>query len=149
MKEYRINEFTLAIIPYGEKESICYEIDDCMIIKNKPNYIINKNCLNFGSSIQGRRNFTEDVTGYIYKAPILVKEENNLIFFPTYSPRNKNCGWLNLNNIESTYYDNLKKVTKVTFNSGLVLEFNISLNIINNQIFRASRLEKKVRKNYA
>lgn len=149
IKDYKINERTLAIIPLGEKFSICYELDDYLIIRRRPNSIICRNCLNYGSSIQGRRNFTEVETGYTYKAPILVKEDKNLIFFPTISPRKKNCGWLNLNNIDSTNYDVQKKVTKVKFNSGLELEFDISLNIINNQILRATRLESKLRRNYA
>lgn len=149
MNNYRINEFTLAIVPHGEFESICYEIDDRLIIKKKPNYIISKNCINFGSSMEGRRNYTNYATGYTYKAPILVHEEKKLIFFPTTSPRKKDCGWINYNNVEKTYYDTNKRVTKVKFNNGLILEFNVSLNIINNQIFRASRLDHVIRKKYA
>ena len=108
MNNYRISEFTLAIVPHGNNESICYEIDDKIIVKKKTNFIISKNCINFGSSMSGRKDFTEHLTGYIYKAPILVHEEKKLIFFPTASTRNKDCSWINLDNIDYTYYDNDK-----------------------------------------
>jgi competence protein ComK len=149
MQYYRINEFTLAIIPHGNDESVCYEIDDRMVVRNNPNYIINKNCINFGSSLEGRRSYTEYSTGYVYKAPILVHEEKKIIFFPTSSPRNKQCAWINLANVEDAYYDVNKKVTKVLFSNGLVLDFKVSLNIINNQIFKALKLEKSLSKKYA
>lgn len=148
MNNYRISEFTLAIVPHGNNESICYEIDDKIIVKKKTNFIISKNCINFGSSMSGRKDFTEHLTGYIYKAPILVHEEKKLIFFPTSSTRNKDCSWINLDNIDYTFYDEEKRTTKIVFINGLVLDFNISLNIINNQIYRATRLEHNLKKIY-
>lgn len=147
MKTYKINANTLMIIPYKEKYSLIIEKDKDFIIETRPNNIIKKNCVIYGSNFNGRLKSTELLTGYTYKAPILLKEEGNLIFFPTSSPRLSSCSWINFNNIDDTYYDKKKRVSIVIFTCGKSMEINTSLNIINNQIFRATRLDHNIRKN--
>lgn len=146
MRDYRINSNTLAIIPYGNKKSLVYENTTKLIIDRRPNFIINKNCIYHGSSIDGRLQGTLALTGYSYKAPILVREDGNIIFFPTASPRLKKCCWINLNNLKDYYEDEYTKTSFISFNSNTLIEILASFNIINNQVLRATRLDAQIRK---
>lgn len=141
MQKYIINNNTLAIIPCGDDVSLVYEGEEVFVVNDKPNNIIKKNCLRFGSTLGGRQKGTESMTGSSYKVPIIVSESEKLIFFPTSSPRLKSVAWINLMNVDKTYYNFLKKVSVISFNNGIILEFDVSLNIINNQIFKSMRLE--------
>ena len=84
------------------------------------------------------------MTGVTHKAPILVEDSHNLIFFPTSSPRLNDCSWISLNNIESyTPYDD---ESLIRFNNNLILQVAASNKIINNQVLRATRLESVINK---
>ena len=84
------------------------------------------------------------VTVISYKAPIIVKEEENIIFFPTCSPRLKECSWINAGNISNIYKK--KDRCLVEFYNKETLEFDISYNIMNNQLSKSLLLEKKFKK---
>lgn len=147
MKDYIINSDTLAIIPCENNMSLVYEGDKIIIVNCKPNNIIKMNCLMNGSTLLGRQKGTENMTGDVYKVPIVVRESDSLIFFPTSSPRLKSVSWINLNNIDRTYYDKINRLSVIIFINSVRVEFNVSLNIINNQIFRATRLEHNLWRN--
>ncbi len=146
MKEYEISKDTLAIIPIGDKKSKIMEKDCSFIIDNSPNNIMDESCKYYGSSINGRQKGTLDLTGISYKAPIIVQEENNIIFFPTTSPRLKRCCWISVNNIESYYYDFEKNMCIIIFDNNDKLEIDISYCILNNQILKSHRLESIINK---
>lgn len=147
MKDYIINSDTLAIIPCENNMSLVYEGERVIIVNNKPNNIIKMNCLMNGSTLLGRQKGTENMTGDVYKVPIVVREKDSLIFFPTSSPRLKSVSWINLNNIDRAYYDKINRLSVILFINSVRVEFNVSLNIINNQIFRATRLEHNLWRN--
>lgn len=147
MKDYVINADTLAIIPCENNMSMVYEGEKIIIVNSKPNNIIKMNCLRNGSTLSGRQKGTENMTGDVYKVPIVVRESDSLIFFPTSSPRLKSVSWISLNNIDRTYYDKVNCLSIVIFMNSVKVEFNVSLNIINNQIFRATRLEHNLWRN--
>ena len=144
MKNYEINEKTLAVLPFGRNKTIVYEGHDCFILEEKVNKVMDKSCRYYGSSIEGRQKGTSTLTGLTYKVPIIVSEENNIIFFPTSSPRLKDCSWISLNNI-NRYFDKEDKIL-IEFLNRETIEIPISYNILNNQILRASRLESTIRK---
>ncbi|MCH5166811.1 MAG: competence protein ComK [Erysipelotrichales bacterium] len=146
MVDYTINSKTLAIIPCDNNKSIVYEADEIFIINKRPNVIVNINCIKNGSTIDGRQKSAEKLVGSNYKCPILISEKENLIFFPTCSTRLKEVAWVNLSNISKVHYNKLKKVTVIEFTNGILIDFNVSLNIINNQILRSTKLEHYLRK---
>ena len=117
VKNYEISKDTLAVIPIGEKKSKIIEKNNSYIVEQRPNRIMDSSCRYYGSSINGRQKGTSSLTGITYKAPIIVQEEGNLIFFPTTSPRLKKCCWVSLNNIESYYYDFEKKTCVIIFDN--------------------------------
>ena len=138
MKNYMINNNTLAILPLGDTYSIVYEDNVSKIVKTRPNNIINYNCKMHGSSLEGRLKGTENLTGYSYKAPVSIN--NDLLFFPTTSPRLKECSWINL-------YNKFERTTQIVFNNNKYIDFRISKNILNNQILKASFLDAKLKRN--
>lgn len=145
MKDYEINDDTLAIIP-GEDiwDSIVME-DDCDYdINLKPLEIVDYSCKYFGSSYEGRKIGAGEILRSGYKLPIVVEDTNNLIFFPTTSPLAEDCSWISLKNIKS--YDKLdNSKTRIEFKNGKTIIVDISYNSFNNQVMRASRLESIIR----
>ena len=146
MKNYSISKKTLAIIPCGEKKSLVYEEDDCFLVDSKPNKIMDFNCKYYGSSMNGRIKGTDSLIGISYKAPIIVEENNPIVFFPTTSPRLKQCAWISLNNIDKYYFDKDQNKSIVQFLNEESLEFSLSYNVLNNQILKANRLDYVLRK---
>lgn len=136
---YRINTRTLAIIPISKKKSKVYEQDEVFIVNKSANKIIAENCTYYGSSYQGRKKATMELIGVTHKPPILIEEFNNLVFFPTASPRLTDCGWISLYNYES--YKPYDENSIICFRNNLKLQVNVSNKIIDNQVLRATRLE--------
>ncbi|MFA5602316.1 MAG: competence protein ComK [Bacilli bacterium] len=144
MGEYEISNNTLAIIPIGYSKSKVLETTEEFIVNLSPFEIINNSCKYFGSSYSGRHDGTKNLIGVSHKAPIIIEETTELIFFPTMSPRIPNCYWISLNKVK----DFIKNITnsKVIFENGIELELNISFNSLTNQILRATRLESVLKK---
>ncbi len=139
MKEYLINDNTLALIPLGKKKTIIYEDHDCYIIDEKINKIMDSNCQYYGSSLAGRTKKTNDMTGQSYKAPIIVSEKKPTVFFPTCSPRLKDCAWINASNIDKI--KELDDKCQIEFLNEESLEIDETYRIINNQYLRSLSLK--------
>ncbi|MBE6161058.1 MAG: competence protein [Firmicutes bacterium] len=142
MSEYEINEDTLALISLDEKTKV-FEKGKSFVVNKQVFEIMEDSCEYFGSSLSGRQKGTEKLIGVSYKAPIIVEESKNIIFFPTASPRLKNCSWISLNNLERYYSKNKKLVLE--FKNKQKIMINTSYGIIDNQILRATRLESVLR----
>ncbi|MFA7688946.1 MAG: competence protein ComK, partial [Bacilli bacterium] len=100
MGEYEISNNTLAIIPIGYSKSKVLETTEEFIVNLSPFEIINNSCKYFGSSYSGRHDGTKNLIGVSHKAPIIIEETTELIFFPTMSPRIPNCYWISLNKVK-------------------------------------------------
>ena len=143
MNNYEINKGTLAIIPVGENLSTVIEEDNIINITKPSQEIIEESCKFFGSSYEGRLEGTKKILGFNYKIPIIIEESNDIIFFPTSSPRNSDCHWISLNQIQNIKKN--KKTTKIIFKTGQEISLNISYYSLENQIFRATRLQSIIR----
>ena len=104
MSEYEINDDTLAIIPIDEYRSKVIEKSRSFIVEQPPMRIIDKSCRYFGSSYQGRFLGTKNLIGISHKAPIIIEETREIIFFPTNSPRQYNCAWISLKNLQNLQF---------------------------------------------
>lgn len=147
MKRYKITSSTLALVPLNRFKTVVYENHDYFIIDNKVNSVISENCEYYGSSFNGRLKGTYALVGYSYKAPIVVAENSSMIFFPTSSPRVRDCSWINLANIDSI--SDINKATKIKFSNGEEITIDTSYNIIKNQYYKSLSLDNalKNRKN--
>lgn len=144
MFNYEINKETLIILPFEKKHSKIIENDNEFIVYQSPTKIIDNSCRFFGSSYEGRFEGTKHLLGFSRKAPIIIEESKSIIFFPTTSPRLDNCIWISLNNIENYYKKD--NHTIIIFSTGKKVKIDLSFNIFENQLLRATRLESILRK---
>lgn len=139
LKSYEINNETLAIIPISNKISKVIEEEEEFLISKKTFEIIDDSCKFFGSSYKGRYEGTKYLTGLSYKAPIVVEETKDIIFFPTTSPRMEDCHWICLNKISKYQRDGHN--SKIVFKNGIELLLDMSYSSLENQIMRSTLLE--------
>ena len=144
LNDYFINKSTCAIIPIEKEVSRVIELEDVFIVSKSTKDIIEESCKYFGSSYDGRIEGAKDILKMSYKLPIVIEDFNNIIFFPTSSPRFDDCYWLCLNNIKSYVKDG--KYSKVDFVNGDVFNLDVSYYSLENQIFRATMLSSLIRK---
>ncbi len=97
----------------------------------------------FWKFIYGRHEGTKSVLGINYKSPIVVEESNEIIFFPTASPRVEECHWISLKHVDKFEKNGLK--TKILFKNGQELNLNVSYGSLENQLLRATRLQSIMR----
>ena len=121
IKDYTITKDTLASMPFNEIDSLVYEKNNIFIVKMRPNKVIKSNCQLNGSSLEGRLDGTKYLTGYSYKAPILIKEDENIIFFPTSSIRLKDVAWISLNNLKTCYFDSTTNICNIIFYNNVII----------------------------
>lgn len=81
MKDYEINEETLAIMPDDVWSSMVLEDDFKYEVNKTPLEILDYSCKYFGSSYPGRKDGSKDILNSSYKLPILVEDTRNIIFF--------------------------------------------------------------------
>lgn len=138
VNSYEINGNTLAIIPIAKNKCRVFEVDNEIIVNKNAKDIIDDSCKYFGSSYSGRFEGTKKILGVSYKSPIIIEESREIIFFPTNSPRNSNCSWISLNNIED--YLKHDEKTLVNFKNGNTIDLEVSLGSFENQMIRSIRL---------
>ena len=138
--DYEITYDTQIIMPIKNNCSKVIEKEEKLTIQNTTLEIMEHSCEYFGSSYEGRKNGTKKLLGITHKAPIIVEESRKIIFFPTTSPENDECIWINLESIEN-YYKVSPKKSSIKFKNGEIVEINISYGSLSNQILRATRLK--------
>ncbi len=143
LEGYEINNSTIAIISLKKGRSRIIEENDEFVVTKDSTEIINDSCKFFGSSYSGRFEGTKNLIGINYKAPIIIEESREIIFFPTSSPRFQNCNWICLKKIHNIEKDN--KRTVLHFKNGSRLILDVSYHSIENQILRSTLLESKIR----
>ena len=143
--EYEINKGTLAIMPNNIDESLVYEDDERFLIHQSPFQIMEESCKYFGSTYEGRKDSAKAILGAEYKVPVIVEDTDNLIVFPTTSPRSEDCIWISLKRIK--YFEKIDSInTKVIFDNNMEIIVPVSYRTLENQISRASRLDFMMRK---
>lgn len=140
---YIINKNTEALVPMGNHTKIL-EKNKMFIIKDIPVNIIADNCILNGSTLEGRQKGSGSLLGSNYKPPIIINNSKEIILIPTHSSRNKSCVWINLSAI-AYYRKNIKNKTIIEFLNKEKIEIDISFNIFDKQVLRATRLESAIR----
>jgi len=143
IEEYEINPNTMMIMPiqYGSKiYSQVWELEDIIVSPFRPIDIIRTSCRYFGSSYEGRKEGTAQLTGITHKAPITIDPTNFIYFFPTTSANNSKCIWLSLEHIQFHRKADAKN-TQIIFKNKQHLSIPISHNSFNNQLLRTALLK--------
>ncbi len=143
-EEYYINEDTLVIIPIGKNKAKVYDLNGTYLIKKSVFEIVNISCQYYGSSYTGRYIGAKKLLSMDYKLPIIIDEVKETVIFPTSSPKLDSCCWICVNNIDN--YEKVKKNSKIKFIDGSIIEFDISLNSLENQIMRATMLLMRLKR---
>jgi len=91
---YEVNMDTLYVFPIDKDSCKVVEVEDEYHIDAKTYQVMEHSCMYFGSSLNGRLLGSKDMLGSIYKAPIVVEESQNLIFFPTTYPNSNQNIWI-------------------------------------------------------
>ena len=125
MKDYEINDETLAIMPDDLWNSMVLEDDYKYEVNKTPLEILDYSCKYFGSSYPGRKDGSKDILNSSYKLPILVEDTRNIIFFPTSSPLDDSCIWISLSNIKD-YKKVDKNKTEILFKNN-IQDYNIKI----------------------
>jgi len=142
VENYEINTETLALIALKNKTEI-FEENNHFFVDKLANEIMEESCAYFGSSLAGRQKGTEHLIGVSYKAPVIVEESKEMIFFPTSSPRKEDCSWISLQKINKYFRAGDKMV--IEFKNGSRVVLDLSFGILDNQVLRATRLESVLR----
>ena len=137
MENYLINEKTLAII---SNDLITKVIEEKAILTiNKSSLsIIDESCKYYFSSFHGRCESTKYLLNINCKVPIIISESKQIIFFPTNSPYDKKCIWLNYDYVNKFYEE--EKYINVILKNDYLIKTNITARVLNNQILKTSRL---------
>ncbi len=142
VENYEINSSTLALIALKNKTEV-FEENDHFFVDKLANEIMEDSCAYFGSSLAGRQKGTEKLIGISYKAPVIVEESSEMIFFPTKSPRQESCSWIALSKINQ--YSRIGDKMLIEFKNGSRVVLSMSYGILDNQVLRATRLESVLR----
>lgn len=137
-ENYEINDDTLLLLPINEEITKVVEISSSFFVNKKVKDIIDDSCKFFGSSYTGRYEGSKNLIGMNYKLPIIIEETRDIVFFPTCSPRQKECSWVSLNNINN--YKRNDKKTLVQFRSNVTLDIDMSYGSFENQVLRSNML---------
>jgi competence protein ComK len=102
---YLPTERTIALFPAKQidYETIALEENRKIFIKKPAFEIIQKACIRYGASYEGRRNAVVELTGYKQKVPIPISIHKNIYTFPTHSPKNYECIWLFTKHIQAAF----------------------------------------------
>lgn len=144
VEEYFINEDTLYLIPVDNKKTIIYDITGEYTINKKILDVVDDSCQYYGSSYNGRYVSAKKILDMNYKLPIIIDEVKEVVLFPTCSPKLENCIWICINNIDN--YEGNSKKSLITFTNKQKYEIHISINVLENQILRATMLLMKLKK---
>ena len=144
MKEYEINEETMAIIPISYNQTLVKELENEYLIEKKAYEIMEDSCEYYGSTYKGRLTAAKKMLNSSYKIPIIIEESENIIFFPTKSSLLEDCCCINYNYIKK--YEKCEKGVKITFKNNNEIIVEMSKLSLDNQISRSSMLELTSRK---
>lgn len=101
MREYIINENTLAVVMMDKLRCLVIEKYDEFFIDLPCLEVINNSCLYYGSSYNGRIEASKRLLGKDYKLPIIISEFYDILMFPIGSKLTEVCTWICLNKLEN------------------------------------------------
>ena len=100
MVEYEITSNTCALIGLSENETEVVEKHKRFVIPMRTKDLLKLSCEFYGCTLDGRIKGSQLQLGMKYKLPIIIESTNELIFFPTVSPKEAECTWISLKNIK-------------------------------------------------
>ena len=144
---YEINKGTMCLIQNEDATTRIVDSEGDYTVKKYIHKIVDESCKSFGSSLKGRVEGTLKITGFRYKAPVIISEYLSIIMIPTGSTRGDVCHWISLSSIKKIE-KNEKNNAVITFVNDRKIEFDISYFVMQNQFAKATKLDYYLRKKY-
>lgn len=141
---YEIDLSTLMLIGIDDETTKIVDMNEEKIVKESCRQIVNNSCKFFGSTLTERIKISKRLVKLTSKAPIIVEESKNIIFFPLRSVREKNNIWISYNNLVAYEKNGLNTILK--FKNGKNVEITFSYYIIDNQVTRSLMLDYEITK---
>ncbi|GGC74113.1 competence transcription factor [Thalassobacillus devorans] len=139
---FEITAQTLALVAtatsYGKVLTEVIETGARHELPVHPSRLVDEACRYFASSLPGRLAGTKQVAGFTHKPPIVISQSMGIYFFPTISPKRKDCSWISHSHIRS--FDSLDGYqTTIEFTNGSSIVVPVSPGMIANQIQRTAQ----------
>ena len=90
MNSYIIKNSTIALLK-KENKTVCYDVENSIVINKNIKRILASNCLFHGSTLSGRIESVKNILKIQYKVPIIISVAENIIFIQINSLRDKEC----------------------------------------------------------
>lgn len=139
---YEIDLSTYLLIGIDKEHTKVITSTEEFVIEENCNHIINNSCQYFGSTLRERINFTNRIVKMKSKAPIIIEDTRNIIFFPIKSIKEDNNIWISYNNLET--YEKIDKNTRLIFKNKSHYILDYSYYIIDNQVTRSLILDYEI-----
>ncbi len=139
---YELSSDTILLYPKQTEKgisTIVYETGQILEFDGSPYRIIKQNCLKNGSNYEGRKAHARSLINTNAKLPIVVREDEKLIYFPIKSVRNWDCAWINFDN-----HRLIKAIRdgrfKIESSEEVEVDLNASNFIFSNQVLKSAFL---------
>ncbi|MDV2684396.1 competence protein ComK [Alkalihalophilus lindianensis] len=138
---YEINRNTMALLPafHTDYDTIVLELDHTYYVKETSLMMMERACIEGGSTYDGRREAVSTLINVHSKVPIPIDPTDHLYTFPTHSPTKMVCIWIFYHHI--TTFKPLPKSphkTLITFTNSEQLTIDVSYTTFEKQMQRTS-----------
>ena len=129
---------SISSLDQGQKSLILLRSGEFVILDKTPKEIMDQYFKEHGVCYEGGRRDSCELLGIRQKAPVSLSYHEEIVFFPTHSPNNKCCSYVNAANVlRVKTYRNCE--TKVEFINNYVI-FPIGVRSVKNQMKRCDFL---------
>ena len=136
--EYKVNQKTIALLPAKavSHDTIAWEENQMLYVRQTPLEIIKESCLVYGSSYEGRRQAVTYNTSYQKKLPIPLSRQKHIYAFPTHATRNFDCHWIFSEHILQIIGSSTTKEAIIQFKNNQMLPLSVSRYVLEKQFHR-------------
>lgn len=135
---YRISEYTMALKPAKmiEYDTIVIETEHIYNVRQTPDLLIKKACIDNWSTYEGRRDAVIYKTNFKRKVPIPINRNKQIYAFPTHATKDLDCHWIFCGHILHIIEDQKTNSSIIHFKNGSVLPINVSTHTLRKQYQR-------------
>ncbi|KMJ56400.1 competence protein [Bacillus sp. LL01] len=138
---YEINRNTMALLPafHTDYDTIVLESDHTYYVKETSQKMIEKACIEGGSTYKGRGEAVSTLINVHSKIPIPIDPTDHLYIFPTHSPTSMVCVWIFYHHITTFKpLPNSSNKTLITFTNAEQHTLDVSYPTFEKQMQRTS-----------
>lgn len=141
---YAINKNTFFIKTDEKNNTKIVEKGKIVNKKEDPLTIISDSCSYYRYSLAYRIDESKKIFKTNYKTPVIIDNEEKIIFFPIKSITSKENIWISYNNLIT--FIRKKHNTLLIFCDGTTITVSVNYGIISSQVSKCFMLEKKLKK---